>query len=73
MDREQRGDLQRRTAATIAVAVISVGGVVCLLWMMGQPDATRLTPVSSSVRFNTGLCFILGGTGTLLTLSRQRR
>lgn len=70
---EQRGNLQRRTAAVTAAAVVLVGGLVCLLWVLGLPDATRLASESPSVRFNTGLCFVLGGLGLLLTLARQRR
>ncbi|HET9484517.1 MAG TPA: PAS domain S-box protein, partial [Xanthomonadales bacterium] len=50
-----------------------VGILVCALWIIGLPDATRVVPESSTVRFNTGLCFILGGTGLLLVLRRDPR
>jgi diguanylate cyclase (GGDEF)-like protein/PAS domain S-box-containing protein len=64
---------QRRTAAVAAAAVIFVGLLVCALWVFDMPEATRLVSESSSVRFNTGLCFVLGGTGLLLTLGRRPR
>jgi diguanylate cyclase (GGDEF)-like protein/PAS domain S-box-containing protein len=49
-----------------------IGLVVCASWLLGLPDATRLVPESSTVRFITGVCFILGGTGLLLTLGHPR-
>jgi diguanylate cyclase (GGDEF)-like protein/PAS domain S-box-containing protein len=64
---------QRRTAVLAAVAVIVVGGVVCALWILGLAESTRLVPASSAVRFNTGLCFVLGGTSLLLALGRRPR
>jgi diguanylate cyclase (GGDEF)-like protein/PAS domain S-box-containing protein len=64
---------QRRTAAIAAVAVIAVGLVVCSAWVFGIPDATRLVPESSSVRFSTGVCFVLGGAGLLLTVGARPR
>ncbi len=73
MDPRQHPAPQRRTAVLAAVAVILVGTVVCALWVLGIQDATRLVPESSAVRFNAGLCFILGGTGLLLTLGRHPR
>lgn len=64
---------QRRTAAVAAVAVAFVGVLVCALWVLGFPDATRLVPGSSTVRFTTGLCFVLAGTGLGLILGRRPR
>jgi diguanylate cyclase (GGDEF)-like protein/PAS domain S-box-containing protein len=64
---------QRRTAEAAAIAVILVGSLVCALWLLGVPEATQLVPASSTVRFNTGLCFILGGAALLLTLGRHPR
>jgi len=64
---------RRRPAALAAVAVVLVGGLVCSLWVLGVPDATRLLPASSAVRFNTGVCFVLGGTSLLLILGNHRR
>lgn len=72
MDLAHSRDSQRRTAAVAAVAVMLVGVLVCALWVFGEPNATRLVADSSSVRFNTGLSFILGGTGLLLTLGQHR-
>ena len=73
MIREHSGEPQRRTAEVAAVAVILIGSLVCALWLLGMPDATKLVPASSTVRFNTGLCFILGGAGLLLILGRNPR
>ena len=73
MIRDQPTEIQRRTAEVSAVAVILVGSLVCALWLLGIPEATRLVPASSTVRFNTGLCFILAGAALLLTLGRHPR
>ena len=71
MDAVHSTEPQRRIAAVAAVAVMLVGVAVCATWVFGIPDATRLVPESSTVRFNTGLCLVLGGTGLLLTLGRN--
>lgn len=73
VNRNQPAKSQRRTPKVAAVAVILIGSWVCALWVLGVPEATQLVPASSSVRFNTGLCFILGGTSLLLTLGRHPR
>lgn len=73
MNRDQPRELQRHTAKVAAAAVILVGSLVCALWLLGIPAATQLVPASSSVHFNTGLCFILGGASLLLTLGHHPR
>jgi diguanylate cyclase (GGDEF)-like protein/PAS domain S-box-containing protein len=72
VDQAAYSDFRHRTAVIAAVAVICVGVFVCTMWVLSMPDATRLLANSSSVRFNTGLSFILGGTGLLLALRRHR-
>lgn len=73
MSLDQGREFPRRSAAVAAVLVMLVGLVVCALWMLGMSDIARLVPESSSVRFNTGLCFVLGGAGLLLILARHPR
>lgn len=62
--------LQCRAAA---VFVVLVGSLVCASSLLGAPDLTRLVPESSTVRFQTGLCFLLGGSGLLLSVGRHPR
>lgn len=70
MAREQGTKLQCRAAA---VFVMLVGGLVCASSLLGVPEFTRLVPESSTVRFNTGLCFLLGGSGLQLSIGRHPR
>ncbi len=53
--------------------VMLVGLLVCLAWALGIPDATRLVSASTTVRFQTGLSFLLVGASLLLVLGPRRR
>jgi hypothetical protein len=64
---------QRHAATFAAVAVAVIGAVVCGLWLLGAPEATRLVPASSTVRFTTGLSFLSAGTGLWLVLGARPR
>jgi diguanylate cyclase (GGDEF)-like protein len=55
--------LSDRIAVATAVLTLLSGLFVCVAWLAGVAEATRLAPGSSTVHFNTGLLLTIAGAG----------